>query len=100
MSKKPLIKDSVKYFNDSLNWFDIWEDKDTGFHIQKLKHVKCIRLVMEDHKINEYVHYDESVLKYFPGAKTLRDMHIVNAYSDFAAYEKKELIRYHWEEEQ
>ena len=100
MSKKPLIKDAVNYFYDDKNWTVIWSEGQTDMNIEKLNGVACLRLGIIDQDINEYVHKDYNPVLYFAGASRLGDIHKVREQTSLCYEEIKDLIRYHWEEEQ
>lgn len=100
MSKKPLIKDAVEYFYKNWNWDLVHEDKRTGLIIEKLQNVHCLRLCLMNHKVNEYVKYDFDKIVYFYPAKKLDDIHTTPCYPSLSYEEIRNLIRYHWEEEQ
>ena len=96
--KKPLIKDALDYFRKDENWTPIWSDGQTSLNIEKLNGACCLRLGIIDHDINEYVHKDYDPLLYFVGAKRIGDIHKVYERSDLSNEEIKNIIRYHWED--
>ena len=100
MSKRPLIKDAYDYFHNNENWTPIWSDGQTDLNIEKLNGVECLRLGIIDHYINEYVHKDYDPVLYFVGAKYIGDIHKTWGQTSLNNEEIKNLIRYHWEEEQ
>jgi len=95
---KPLLKNAVEYFRDPSNWYTIWANGMTGLHIQKLRHVKCLRLVLEDHQVNEYVHYVMDPLLYFPEAEIILDMHNTYDRESLPDSEIRFLIKERWTE--
>ena len=97
---KPKIKDAWSYFRDENNWLILWNDERTGLTICKLGHLPCLRLSMDNHTINEWVHYDINPLLYFPHARTLEEIHEHPCYESLSQEEVKELIRNHWEDEE
>lgn len=44
--KRPTKKDCLGYFQDSNNWEAVWEDEGAHLRLDRLKHTKCMRLVM------------------------------------------------------
>ena len=99
MSKKPLMKYVYEYFANPENWEDLWIDHDTGLRIQKLLNVKCLRLCLKDHYINEYMFKPLDPLLYFPGISDIREIRNCFERNNLSHEEIKNLIRYHWEEE-
>ena len=93
---KPLLKNAVEYFRAHKNWYSIWASETTGLHVQKLRNVKCLRLVLEDHQVNEYVHYEMDPLLYFPGAETIQDLHNTRDRESLPDSEIKFLIKERW----
>ena len=93
---KPLLKNAVEYFRDQKNWYSIWANGTAGLHIQKLRNVKCLRLVIEDHQVNEYVHYEMNPLLYFPKAESIQDMHNTRDRESLSESEIKFLIKERW----
>ena len=96
---KPLMKDAVEYFYNDKNWTPIWSEGQTGLNIEKLNGVSCLRLGMNDHNINDYVHKDYDTLLYFAGASRIGDIHQTLQQSYLGYEEIKNLIRHHWEED-
>ena len=93
---KPLLKSASEYFRNNNNWLTIWTNPIAGLRIQKLKHVKCLRLVMTNHRVNEYVYYEENPLLYFTNAETIEDMHNRWERESLSESEMKFLIKERW----
>lgn len=100
MNKKPLMKYAYEYFANPDNWEDLWIDHDTGLRIQKLLNVKCLRLCLKDHYINEYMFKPLDPLLYFPGISDIREIRNCFERANLSHEEIKNLIRYDWEDEQ
>ena len=97
---KPLLKDAWSFFIDDNNWIILWEDKKTGLTISKLEHLPLLRLVLWNHTINCYVHYQIHPLLYFPNCKKLEDMHHRCCFTSVSEREIKDMVKYQWEDEQ
>ena len=100
MNKKPLMKYAYEYFANPENWEDLWIDHTTGLRIQKLLNVKCLRLCLKDHYINEYVFKPLDPLLYFRGISDIKEIRNCFEEANLSHEEIKNLIKYHWEEEQ
>lgn len=96
--KKPLIKEANDFFSKNENWTPIWSDDQTCMNVEKLNGVACLRLGIIDHEINAHVHKDYDPVLYFIGASHIGDIRKTFGQTSISQEEIKNLIRFHWEE--
>lgn len=62
--KRPTKKDCLGYFRGKENWETVWEDAKAHLRIDRLKHTKCMRLVMTGYVPSEWMGEIDCVVAY------------------------------------
>lgn len=97
--KRPLVMHMDEYFSDKSNWKPVWEDKDAGLRIDKLKHTTITRLV-HTNVFSSYIGLHDVTLLYSLEAKCGDDEWLGEYLTDRPNHQEiRDAIKHQWRED-